>query len=172
MPRGGQGEGDGMKARQAIAGAMLSLVGACTSPLTREGRLPPLAAGLADPTYVLVSVQGESDAAVSDAAVLVRSALAARGYRETPDGRYRLEIGLATAPAKLEVGRGEAAERPATVSARNPVVLCRPRRHVLTVGMIDRASGAILFRNAAAARHCGPSLEEILPRMARAAVNG
>jgi hypothetical protein len=43
---------------------------------------------------------------------------------------------------------------------------------VLTVGMIDRASGTILFRNAAAARHCGSSLKEILPRMARAAVNG
>lgn len=161
-----------MRAWQAIAGTMLSLVGACTSPLTRDGRLPPVGAGLADPTYVLASVQGENDAAASNATALVRSALAAKGYRETPDGRYRLEIGLATAPAELEVKRGEAAERPAIVAARNPIVLCRPRRHVLTVGMIDRANGTILFRNAAAARHCGPFLEKILPRMARAAVNG
>ncbi|MBC9035191.1 hypothetical protein IAG41_22605 [Sphingomonas sp. JC676] len=161
-----------MHARHAIAGALLSLVGACTSPLTREGRLPPAAAELADPTYVLAAQPAEGDAPASDAVALVRAALASKGYREAPNGHYRLEVGLAVAPAALDIGRGEAAEPPAVDAARNPIVLCRPRRHVLTVGMIDRTNGAVLFRNVAAARHCGPALEEILPRMARAAVNG
>ena len=160
-----------MQPRHAIAGALLGLVGACTSPLAREGRLPPPATGLADPTYVLAAKPREGDVAALDAVALVRAALAAKGYRESANGHYRLEVGLAVAPAALEIDRGEAAQPSAVDTARNPVVLCRPRRHVLTLGMIDRTSGAILFRNMAAARHCGPTLE-ILPRMARAAVNG
>ena len=160
-----------MQPWHAIAGALLSLVGACTSPLTREGRLPPPAARLADPTYVLAARPREGDVAASDAVALVRSALAAKGYRETPNGHYRLEVGLAAAPAELEIARGEPAEPAATDTAPNLIVLCRPRRHVLSVGMIDRTTGAVLFRAAAASRHCGPPLE-ILPRMARAAVNG
>jgi hypothetical protein len=155
-----------------IAGALLLLVGACTSPLSREGRLPPPGEGLADATYALAPVPGDSDAVVADAVSLVRGALAGKGYRETANGRYRLEVGLASAAADLEVQRAGSGESAARSTRRNPIVLCRPRLHVLTVGMIDRATGEILFRNTAAARHCGASPGKILPRMVRAAVNG
>ncbi|ATY33358.1 DUF4136 domain-containing protein [Sphingomonas psychrotolerans] len=161
-----------MNTGSLIAGALLLLVGACTSPLSREGRLPPPGEGLADATYALAPVPGDSDAAVAGAVSLVRDALADKGYRETANGRYRLEVGLASAAPELEVQRAESGESAARSMRRNPIVLCRPRRYVLTVGMIDRASGEVLFRNAAAARHCGTSPGKILPKMVRAAVNG
>jgi hypothetical protein len=160
-----------MRAGQLIAGAVLSLVGACASPLTREGRLPPAGERLADASYMLAPVPGDAGGAASGAVSLVREALARKGYRESPAGRYRLEIGLASAPPDVEVQRPDSSE--AHVSGtRNPIVLCRPQRYVLTVGMIDRTNGALLFRNAAAARSCGASPEKILPRMVRAAVMG
>lgn len=159
-----------MKKRLWVAGAMLSLVGACTSPLSREGRLPPAGEGLVDATYALAPVPGDSDAVRAGVVSLVRDALIAKGYREAVNGRYRLEIGFASAPPVVEVQRENGDSR-ARSGSRNPIVLCRARRYVLTVGMIDRASGDILFRNAAAARYCGKSLGKILPKMVRAAVS-
>lgn len=157
--------------RQVIAATLLSMLCACTPPVGREGPVPPAGAALADASFTLASTPAASDPAVSEAVSLVRRALVAKGYREAPNGRYRLEIGLATAPLQVAVsdesdavgGRGKAA---------NPIVLCRARRYVLTAGMIDRVDGAVLFRNATAARHCGTSLEALLPRMVDAAVRG
>jgi hypothetical protein len=149
---------------------MLSLIGACTSPLSREGRLPPAGERLTDATYALAPVPGDSDAATAGAVSLVRDALAGKGYREAANGRYRLEIGLASAPPEVEVQR-ESGDARGKGGSPNLIVLCRPKRYVLTVGMIDRSSGDILFRNAAAARYCGKSLGKILPKMVRAAVS-
>jgi hypothetical protein len=160
-----------MRSGQLVAAAVLALVGACTSPLSREGRLPPAAEVLADPSYTFAPIPGDPGSAASGAVLLVREALARKGFRESPAGHYRLEIGLASAPSDLEVQRsGSNAAR--ANGAQNRIVLCRPRRYVLTVGMIDRTSGALLFRNAAAARHCGASLEKILPKMVHVAVTG
>ncbi|WP_029935850.1 hypothetical protein [Sphingomonas sp. UNC305MFCol5.2] len=159
-----------MRTDRVIAGAMLVLVGACVSPLSREGSLPPAGAGLTDPTYALASAPGNGEAA--GAVSLVRDALAAKGYRETPNGRYRLEVGLASAPPQVEVQHDESRGSTSSGALPNPIVLCRPRRYVLTVGMVDRASGDVLFRNAAVVRHCGSTREKILPRLARAAVIG
>jgi len=159
-----------MRTDRVIAGAMLVLVGACVSPLSREGSLPPAGAGLTDPTYALASAPGNGEAA--GAVSLVRDALAAKGYRETPNGRYRLEVGLASAPPQVEVQHDESRGSTSSGALPNPIVLCRPRRYVLTVGMVDRASGDVLFRNAAVVRHCGSTPEKILPRLARAAVIG
>lgn len=157
--------------RQVIAATLVSALCACTSPVGREGPVPPAGATLADASFTLVPVPGASDPAAAEAASLVRRALVAKGYREAANGRYRLEIGLATAPLQVAV-RGEGDVAGSRGEVRNPIVLCRPRRYVLTAGMIDRVNGEVLFRNATAARHCGTSLEELLPRMVDAAVRG
>lgn len=159
-----------MRTRMLIAGAALALVGACTTPLSREGRLPPAAAQLAVATYTLAAVPGDSGGIATDAASQVREALAAKGYRESADGRYRLEVGLASAPPQVEVQRPED-KNERVKGAANPIVLCRPQRYVLTVGMIDRTDGSVLFRNAAAARYCGAPAK-VLPQLVRAAVSG
>jgi hypothetical protein len=159
-----------MRAGRLIAGAVLSLVGACTSPLSREGPLPPAGAQLTEATYTFAPVPGDVGT-VTDAVALVREALARKGYHESPDGRYRLEIGLASAPPDVEVERPESKEE-GVKGAVHPIVLCRPQRYVLTIGMIDRTDGSLLFRNAAAARHCGGSLAAALPQLVRAAVTG
>jgi hypothetical protein len=106
-----------------------------------------------------------------DASVRVRAALAGKGYRESPNGRYRLEIGLASAPPAIEVQRSESGAE-IKKSAMHPIVFCRSQRYVLTVGMIDRTDGSLLFRNAAATRHCGGSLAKILPKLVRTAISG
>jgi hypothetical protein len=159
-----------MRTGRLIAGVALALVGACTTPLSREGRLPPAAAHLTDATYTLATVPGDNGGIATDAAAQVREALAAKGYRESADGRYRLEVGLATAPPQVEVQRPENKDE-RVKGAVHPIVLCRPQRYVLTVGMIDRKDGSVLFRNAAAARYCG-SPAKVLPQLVRAAVSG
>lgn len=156
--------------RQMVVATLLTMLCACTSPVGREGPVPPAGGTLADASFTLAPTPAASDPAAS-AASLVRRALVAKGYREAPNGRYRLEIGLATAPLQISL-RGERDVAGSRGEARNPIVLCRPRRYVLTAGMIDRVNGEILFRNATAARHCGTSLEELLPRMVDAAVRG
>jgi hypothetical protein len=160
-----------MRTGRLIAGAALSLVGACTSPLSRDGPLPPAGERLTDATYTFAPVPGDTGGTVTDAAVLVREALARKGYRESPNGRYRLEIGFASASPDVEVQRLETKED-SVKGVVHPIVLCRPQRYVLTIGMIDRTTGSLLFRNAATARHCGGSPGKILPQLARAAVIG
>lgn len=157
--------------RQMVAATLMSVLCACTSPVGREGPMPPAGSTLADASFTLAPAPAAPDPAASEAVSLVRRALVAKGYREAPNGRYRLEIGLATAPLQVAV-RGEREVAGSRGEARNPIVLCRPRRYVLTAGMVDRVNGEVLFRNATAARHCGTSLEELLPRMVDAAVNG
>ncbi|MBW8840955.1 MAG: hypothetical protein JF608_03925 [Sphingomonadales bacterium] len=160
-----------MRTALLIAAAALSLVGACTSPLSRDGPLPPAAARLKDATYTFAPAPGDADGSVTQASELVREALAGIGYRESPNGRYRLEIGLASAPLHVEVQRPENSAE-SVKGMTHPIVLCRPQRYVLTVGMIDRTNGSLLFRNAAAARHCGGSPAKILAKLVRTAVNG
>ena len=160
-----------MRTARLIAAAALSLVGACTSPLSRQGPLPPSGAGIADASYTFAPAPGDAGGAVMDASVLVREALASKGYHESPNGRYRLEIGLASAPPDVEVERPDSSAE-SVKGTMHPIVFCRPQRYVLTVGMIDRTNGSLLFRNAAAARHCGSSPAKMLPRLVRTAVNG
>jgi len=159
-----------MRTARLIAAAALSLVGACTSPLSRQGPLPPAGARLTDASYTFAPAPGDADGTVMKASELVRAALAGKGYRESPNGRYRLEIGLASAPPDVEVQRPES-DSESVKGAMPPVVFCRPQRYVLTVGMIDRTNGSLLFRNAAAARHCGLPAK-ILPELVRTAVSG
>jgi hypothetical protein len=160
-----------MRTARFVAAVALSLVGACTSPLSRQGPLPPAGVRLKDASYTFAPAPGDAGGIVKDASVLVREALAGKGYRESPNGRYRLEIGLASAPPDVEVQRPENSAEGMN-RAMHPIVLCRPQRYVLTVGMIDRTDGSLLFRNAAAARHCGGSPAKILPKLVRTAVNG
>ena len=160
-----------MRTARLIAAAALSLVGACASPLSRQGPLPPAGAQLTDASYTFAPAPGDAGGTVMEASVLVREALAGKGYRESPNGRYRLEIGLARAPLDVVVQRSES-NADSLKGAMHPVVLCRPQRYVLTVGMIDRTNGSLLFRNAAAARHCDGSLAKILPKIVRTAVTG
>lgn len=160
-----------MRTAWLIAAAALSLVGACTSPLSRQGPLPPAGTRLTDASYTFAPAPGDAGGTETEASELVRAALASKGYRESPNGRYRLEIGLASAPPDVEVLRPES-NAESVKGMMHPIVLCRPRRYVLTVGMIDRTNGSLLFRNAAATRHCGGSPAKILPELVRAAVSG
>jgi len=160
-----------MRTARLIAAAALSLVGACTSPLSRQGPLPPAGARLTDASYTFAPAPGDAGGTVMEASELVRAALAGKGYRESPNGRYRLEIGLASAPPDVEVQRPEDSAE-SVKGTTHPIVFCRPQRYVLTVGMIDRTNGSLLFRNAAVARHCGGSPAKILPELVRTAVSG
>lgn len=159
-----------MQMRRVVAAALLTALAACTSPVGREGPVPPAGKALGDASFVLASAPVASDPVASEMISLMRHALVAKGYRETPNGRYRLEIGLAVAPLQVEV-RGDEDGSSSREEARNPIVLCRPRRYVLTTGMIDRTDGKLLFRNMTAARHCGTSLDKLLPRMVEAAIS-
>src|SRR5688572_2738031 len=102
----GQNSRKGIRMRQVVAATLLSMLCACMSPIGRAGPVPPAGDTLADASFALASVPAAGDPAATEAVSLVRRALVAKGYRETPNGRYRLEIGLATAPLQVAV-RGE-----------------------------------------------------------------
>jgi hypothetical protein len=160
-----------MQKRRLPFSVLLLALGACTSPWAHEGTLAPASKVLADASFTLTSIPGANDVVARDTVSLVRRALAAKGYRETPNGRYRLDVGLATPPLEVAV-QSEHGSLTHRKKARRPIILCRHRRYVLTIGMIDRANGEVLFRNATAARRCGASLVKLLPRLVDVAVNG
>jgi hypothetical protein len=161
-----------MQGRQVIATAILSALGACTAPMGREGPAAPAGGALRDASFTFAPVPAATEPGATEAASLVGRALVRRGYREAPDGKYRLEIGFSTAPVKLEIKKDQRESSTAPVRVGNAIVLCRSRRYVLTVGMIDRTNGDILFRNSTSARQCGESLDALLPRLVNVAVTG
>ena len=96
----------------------------------------------------------------ADVAEAVRGALRTAGYRETADAPLRVEITFAVRPPGVAVA-GTAGMQ----------LLCHREAYVLTVAMIDRASGTVLRRSGAITARCRGKEGEALPLLARAAIS-
>jgi len=138
------------------------LIAACAPAVRPFGDAPPPAA--AQPRFSI----GETRRA--DVADAVRDALHAAGYREAQDAPMRVEIGFAIRPPGVTVGDAGGATIVSPPAPR-AIGLCRRQAYVLTLAMIDRASGTVLRRSGAITARCDGKEAALLPALARAAVS-
>lgn len=99
----------------------------------------------------------------------VRRALVATGLREDPSAPVRVDMGFAVARKALQVALPDAKPVPADPEG---ISTCRRSQYVLSVAMIARDNGRVLFRGAATAHRCARSARKALPLLANAALSG
>lgn len=105
------------------------------------------------------------------AAAAVRDTLIAAGFEEENGAPQRVEVGFAVRPRKLAVTSGTA-DATLVISPRGkaPPSLCRRQAYVLTVAMVDSATGAVQERTGATVSRCHGTAAAVLPMLAKAAV--
>jgi hypothetical protein len=142
---------------------MLAL-GSCAAPVTHFGDASVGAAG-----QPFAMAPGDGTAGVAAA---VREALIVAGFREARDAPQRVEVGFAVRPRKLAVTAPGAANAAAVISPRGkaPPSLCRRRAYVLTVAMVDVATGTVRERSGATVSRCHGTAAAVLPVLAKVAV--
>jgi hypothetical protein len=140
----------------------------CAAPVRPFGALamnPAGDAGRSFTTVTTASAQGADKA--------VREALVAAGYHQSSEAPYRVEVGFAVRPRRVDVAAA-GAERSMPASAAVPAMprgLCKRRSYVLSIAFVD-AHGRVLARGGAITARCGNTAgSDILPLLARAALS-
>ena len=147
----------------------IALLAACAGPIAIEGPGPsPPALGSAG--FVIGAPPEGAGPTSALARAAVEAALVARGFSAAPDGRHRGDVAFAVAPTDVEVA--ELAIDDAEARVRPTLGLCRRQRYVLSMAMLDRRDGRVVFRNRASAVRCGNTGEELVGALARAVVRG
>ena len=122
----------------------------------------PRAAALAGPVYTLGELPSDRVPYRHEVVQAVQAALARRGYHEGPDAPLRLDIALAMS------GSGVRSDGDPVTRRSLGALFCRPRYHTLSVAMMDRRDGAILFHRIATDRRCGKDSPERLQSLVEA----
>jgi len=145
------------------------LLAACAGPIAVEGpgASPP---ALGSSGFALAGAPEGEEPTGARARAAVEAALVERGFRVESDARHRVDVAFAIAPADVEVAEFEAGD--AEERTRPTFALCRRQRYVLSIALLDRRDGRVVFRNRASAARCDKAGEEILGALARAVVQG
>jgi hypothetical protein len=136
----------------------LSLAG-CAPRLEMTGTPGSNLAAASSKTFLLVS-EDRGHALGADGAVVRQ--LEARGFRQTPDAAYRVDIAFSSSEADISLSK--------TTQNRDLVSLCKRRRFALSVAMIDRSNGKVLFRRDAETLRCGTPSPKLIEKLAAAAI--
>lgn len=145
---------------QILALSLIALsIGGCAPRYETRGAVAgTLPVG--DPkTFLLVS-EDRSHALGADAAVA--RLLEARGFRQATDAAYRVDVALAS--SETDIALAGAAPR------RDLLSLCKRRRYALSVAMIERRTGKVLYRRDAETRRCGTPTPTLVDGLAEAAL--
>ena len=108
------------------------------------------------------------------AAQAVRRALLDLGYEDRNDGAFRVDVGFAVRERQISVSHIDKTGRAEIVSPDGEVRLnlCDAQSYVLTVALVERSSGRITTRSGATMSRCHAPSSEILPVLARTALEG
>lgn len=152
-----------------IAAGPLALLSACVAPVEVVG--PGISQFVpVNPEFMTAAaLEGERSYDPS-AQAAVKAALVEHGLKFNPEARFRVDVGFAIAP--IDVAIADSGSSAAEGSAERAIALCKRQRYVLSIAMLDRDAGRVLFRNRASATRCGDAAAEVLPILARAAVRG
>lgn len=143
-------------------------VAGCAPQIIHTGGSPDWQ-GLSSRSFVLGAAPSGYDRFQAQASAAVRDALVLRGLQPSQDARYRIDVGFAIGPGIVDVlPAGESP--PAAARAIGPV-LCKRRKFTLSVTMVDRSDGRLLFRSGATLSRCGDATDQILPALAQAALS-
>lgn len=150
-------------ARLARIAPLVLGLGACTTSVTHFGDAPPNLSVAANMRFAIAPTSNMAPARA------VRDALVAAGFQEAADAPEVIEVGFAVRPSKLQVTAPDG--RVLSPSTKALPSLCHRQAYVLSVAIIERASGRIAKRMGAATSRCHATPAEILPTLAQAAVN-
>ncbi|MEP3451843.1 MAG: hypothetical protein ABJN65_08815 [Parasphingorhabdus sp.] len=103
----------------------------------------------------------------------LRQALEAKGYLESKSASILLSSSIANRPASIaiQLGEGENARTVTSTKANKLFQSCKDREHRLIVTMVQRDSGAQLYRGTASEYHCKADLTLSLPHLVKAALS-
>jgi hypothetical protein len=141
----------------------------CAAPVRPFGALAMYPAGDAGRSFTTVTT-----ASARGADKAVREALVAAGYHQSSEAPYRVEVGFAVRPRRVDVAAVRAEQSTAALAAvpTMPRALCKRRSHVLSIALVDNASGRVLTRGGAITARCGNTAEsDILSLLAHAALS-
>jgi hypothetical protein len=107
--------------------------------------------------------------AVGEASAAVVEQLSTRGIPVDQSAPYWLEVGYAVSPLGVDI-----ADPTQEVRGRAPlqIALCKRQSYAITLALVDRADGDVLFRKRASAKRCDKRTGEVLPALASAVVEG
>lgn len=131
---------------------------ACAPTIHPSGRLSGAWADASGRTFVLaedISSDGGAGTAV------VRS-LEAKGMKYASDASYRVDVALSISDPRISLS--------SDAGPRSLLSLCRRRRYALSVSMIDKRDGTVVFRRGAETRRCGELTPRLVERLAMAAL--
>ena len=98
------------------------------------------------------------------AGAAVTRLLEARGFRRAGDAPYRVDVAVSASDPEISLADGA---RP-----RQPLSLCRRRRYALSIAMIDKRDGTVLFRRGAETERCGDLSPRLVEQLATVALSG
>lgn len=108
----------------------------------------------------------------------VEAALRQQGFVFSDDAPVMVTLGLAERPGGIGLQEGRAAD--GTPIAAGPALSPGKRRRLLqscadhivrlSLGLLDRAGGAVLYSGSAQEAHCHAGIADVTPRLARLAV--
>jgi hypothetical protein len=150
-------------------GSAVALLQGCVSPLAVNGSesWPEAirASGVA-----LKAGPGEPDPQLTgEATAAVIEQLSARGVRVDQSAPYWLEVGYAVSPLGIDIAR-PAQEGPSRPPLQ--ITLCDRQSYAITLALLNRADGEVLFRKRASAKRCDKRAGEVLPALATAVLAG
>lgn len=150
-----------------LAACPALLIG-CVAPIERSDLIPGEASASPATSFTIANTEMSAPIGI-EAREEVRRALISAGLREDPAAPVRVDVGFAVAHRALQVALPDAKPVPADPEG---ISTCRRNQYVLSVAMIARDSGRVLFRGAAIARRCARSARKALPLLANAALSG
>lgn len=150
-----------------IMAASSALLTGCVAPIQRSDLI--VAETLATPpASFTLSATDTSTPIAMQAREEVRRALVAAGMHEDPAAPVRVDVGFAVARKTLQVALPDAKPVPDDPQG---IATCRRGQYVLSVVMIERDGGRVLFRGTATAHRCPRSARKALPLLAEAALS-
>lgn len=152
-----------------IMAAPAALLAGCVAPIERSDRIVGEAPAPPPVTRFFIADTDMNTPIGVEAREEVRRALLAAGLEEDPAAPVRVDMGFAVARKALQVALPDAKPVPADPEG---IATCRRSQYVLSVAMIARDNGRVLFRGAATAHRCARSARKALPLLANAALSG
>ena len=119
-------------------------------------------------SYIWIAPEKTESRILKLAQGLVAERLKAKGLNSSQDGKYYLEVGVASRPASLALSQsgGTLAAASTKRSSRN----CQWNEYRISITLNRISDGQALYRSSAGEFHCKQSFAQILPVLVNAAL--
>ena len=148
------------------------VVSACGGPIETRTMTQTAAPLPVQKQYALSSNAEQNNVAYSKARELTVSALGKYGFTENAAAPILVNIAIADRPADMTITIGEEKSLQTLVTAKKSKALqsCADREHRLTIIVVDKNGGELLYSGTAAEYHCKGTVNASLPYLVNGAL--